>query len=206
MFLNHFKMSDHPFQERPPMDWILRDIRISQCLARLDYFSAQGALALLIGQTGVGKSTVLRLFIETLSKSRYRPLYLHFTGVSSSALLRLIVTELGEVPKRGKDSLFLQILERCTKDDLTTVLLIDEAHLIDPVALTDLRLLVSSAVDTNLPLKILLAGQDPLARLLFSQFPHGPGPQSLRALPPLSPHQRSNLSLHRCQDGLGRKQ
>jgi general secretion pathway protein A len=113
MFLNHFKMTDHPFQERPPMDWILRDPRLSESLARLEYFSRQGTLAVLIGQTGVGKSTLLRLFIHALSKNRYRPIYLHFTGVSPSALLRLIVAELGEVPKRGKDNLFLQILERC---------------------------------------------------------------------------------------------
>jgi len=166
MFLNHFKMSGHPFQERPPMDWIQADERISQALARLEYFSQQGAIALVIGQTGVGKSTLLRRFMESLSRNRYRPVYLHFTGIPSSALLRLIVGRLGEVPRRGKDNLFLQILDRTKNPDLTTVFVIDEAHLIDPEALTDLRLLVSSAADTDLPVKIVLSGQEPLARLL----------------------------------------
>jgi general secretion pathway protein A len=148
------------------MEWILNDHRISQALARLEYFSQQGALALVIGQTGVGKSTLLRLFIQKLSKNRYRPVYLHFTGINSSALLRLIVTQLGETPRRGKDALFLQILDRTRNGDLTTILIIDEAHLIDPQALTDLRLLVSSALDTDIPLKIVLSGQESLARLL----------------------------------------
>jgi general secretion pathway protein A len=166
MFLNHFKMNAHPFQERPPVEWILNDNRISQSLARLDYFAGQGTLALVIGQTGVGKSTLLRLFIQNLAKNRYRPIYLHFTGIPSSGLLRLIVTQLGEAPRRGKDNLFVQILDRTAKGDLSTLLIIDEAHLIDPQALTDLRLLVSSALDTDLPLKILLSGQESLARLL----------------------------------------
>jgi general secretion pathway protein A len=166
MFLNHFKMNGHPFQERPPIEWVLKDERISQSLARLDYFSEQGTLALVIGQTGVGKSTLLRLFIQNLSKNRYRPLYLHFTGVPSSGLLRLIVTKLGEVPRRGKDNLFLQILDRTANADLITLLVIDEAHLIDPQALTDLRLLVSSALDAEAPVKIVLSGQGPLAKLL----------------------------------------
>lgn len=166
MFLNHFKLNDHPFQERPPVEWILNDNRISQSLARLDYFASQGTLALVIGQTGVGKSTLLRLFIQNLGKNRYRPVYLHFTGIPSSGLLRLIVTQLGEAPRRGKDNLFVQILDRTAKGDLSTLLIIDEAHLIDPQALTDLRLLVSSALDTDLPLKILLSGQESLARLL----------------------------------------
>ncbi len=166
MFLNHFKMSDHPFQERPPMQWILNDNRLSQSLARLEYFSQQGNLALVIGQTGIGKSTLLRLFIQNLSKNRFRPLYLHFTGIPSSALLRLIVTQLGEAPRRGKDNLFLQILDRTRKGDLTTIIIIDEAHLIHPEALTDLRLLVSSALDTDVPIKIVLSGQESLAKLL----------------------------------------
>jgi len=166
MFLNHFKMNGHPFQERPPVEWILNDNRISQSLARLEYFARQGTLALVIGQTGVGKSTLLRLFIQNLSKNRYRPLYLHFTGIPSSGLLRLIVTQLGEVPRRGKDNLFVQILDRTAKGDLITLLIIDEAHLIDPQALTDLRLLVSSALDTDVPVKIVLSGQESLARLL----------------------------------------
>lgn len=166
MFLNHFKMNGHPFQERPPVQWVLNDNRISQSLARLDYFARQGTLALLIGQTGVGKSTLLRLFMQNLSKNRYRPLYLHFTGIPSAGLLRLIVSQLGEAPRRGKDNLFLQILDRTAKEDLSTILIIDEAHLIDPQALTDLRLLVSSALDTDAPVKIVLCGQEPLARLL----------------------------------------
>ena len=43
MFLSHFKMNDHPFQEHPPVEWVLKDNRISQSLARLDYFSQQGS-------------------------------------------------------------------------------------------------------------------------------------------------------------------
>jgi general secretion pathway protein A len=166
MFLNHFKMSDHPFQERPPMEWILKDQRISQALARLEYFSLQGNVALIIGHTGVGKSSLLRVFIHNLSKNRFRPLYLHLTSTTPCALLRLIVTHLGEAPRCGKDRLFLQIIERCRQNEITTVLIIDEAHLITASALTDLRLLVSSALDNDLPIKIVLSGQEPLARLL----------------------------------------
>lgn len=166
MFLNHFKLSVHPFQESPPISWILKDHRLSRSLAGLDYFSRQGNFALVMGQTGVGKSSLLRVFIQNLSKNRFRPIYLHLTGISPNALLRLIVTQMGETPRCGKDRLFLQILDRCKQNDLTTILIIDEAHLIDPAALTDLRLLVSSAVDTELQIKIVLSGQESLARLL----------------------------------------
>jgi len=166
MFLNHFKMSAHPFHEHPPVNWILKHEPFTQALARLHYFALQGTFALMIGQTGVGKSSLLRVFMQDLSKNRYRPLYVHFTDINAHAFLRLIVNQLGEAPRRGKERLFLQIIERIKKTDLTTLMIIDEAHLIDPEALTDLRLLVSSAMETTLPLKIILCGQDPLAHLL----------------------------------------
>jgi general secretion pathway protein A len=45
-------------------------------------------------------------------------------------------------------------------------LIFDEAHLLDGDALTDLRLLISSALDVRPPLKMLLVGQEPLRAVL----------------------------------------
>ena len=42
------------------------------------------------------------------------------------------------------------------------MLIIDESHLIAPQTLVDLRLLVSTGMDANLPLKIILSGQESL--------------------------------------------
>ena len=60
MFTNHFKMTGQPFVERAPVEQILRDERIQQGLARLQYFVYQGEIAVLTGQAGIGKSTLLK--------------------------------------------------------------------------------------------------------------------------------------------------
>jgi len=166
MFLSHFNMTQNPFTERPPIEWLLKDERTAQGLARLEYFAQEGLVALLLGQTGVGKSSLLRLFLHALSKNRYNTRYVHLTHLCARGLLRLIVSELGEAPAFGKDRLFTQILEHVRKTDATTILVLDEAHLIDPGALTDLRLLLSSAIESGPTLKIVLSGQDPLRDLL----------------------------------------
>lgn len=168
MFLTHFKMSDHPFCEKPPIQWLLADNRFDQALARLTFFQQQGNIALITGQTGIGKSSLIRLFKQQLPQNLYHPIYLHLTNISPSSFLRLVVTKLGESPKFGKDRLFLQIIERIRKNEIDTVLIIDEAHLIASQTLTDLRLLVSSGIDTNFPLKIVLSGQEVLGTLLKS--------------------------------------
>lgn len=155
-------MSAHPFAENPPIDWLLTDSRFEQALARMKFFLEQGRLSLITGQTGVGKSSLLRMVRQTMPQNRYTPIYLHLTSVSAGAFLRLIVTELGEPPRFGKDRLFLQIVERIKKNDTETVMIIDEAHLISAQTLVDLRLLISNGVDADLPLKIILCGQESL--------------------------------------------
>lgn len=165
MFLNHFDLTAHPFAEKPPIDWLLRDERTDQALARLKFFEQQGAIALIIGQTGLGKSSLLRLFIQELPHNRYHPVYLHLTPLNANAFLRLIVTKLGEKPLMGKDRMLLQILDRININDKCTLFIIDEAHLIDPKILTDLRLLISS-IDQEVSLKIILCGQESLNQIL----------------------------------------
>jgi general secretion pathway protein A len=162
MFTRHFKMTAHPFLESTPTDRILKDERITEGLARLEYLAAAGTLALITGPTGVGKSSLLKLFLGSLSRNRYHPVYVYLTHVGATGLLKLIVSAMGERPKLGKDRLFLQILEKARQTEPTTLLVLDEAHLIESEALTDLRLLISSVLDDGPPLKIVLSAQEAL--------------------------------------------
>lgn len=165
MFLDHFSLLSHPFAENPPIDWLLRDEYTDRALAGLKFFQQQGAMALIIGQTGLGKSSLLRLFMHDLPHNRYHTLYLHLTALNANAFLRLMVTKLGEKPQMGKDRMLLQILERIRQNDKCTLFVVDEAHLLEPKTLVDLRVLISS-IDENLSLKILLCGQEKLSQTL----------------------------------------
>jgi general secretion pathway protein A len=100
MFTTHFKMKIQPFCESISAQQILQDERMTQGLARLQYMASQGTIALITGQTGVGKSTLIKLFLSNLPQKQYQPVYVHFSHVRASSLLKLIVTELGEVPKQ----------------------------------------------------------------------------------------------------------
>jgi general secretion pathway protein A len=165
MFLNHFSLHSHPFVENPPIEWLLRDEHTDRVLAGLEFFTQQGAIALIIGQTGLGKSSLLRLFLNDLSHNRYQTLYLHLTPLNANSFLRLMVSKLGEKPQLGKDRMLLQILERIHQNDKCTLFIVDEAHLLEPQTLIDLRVLISS-IDEKLSLKILLCGQEKLSQTL----------------------------------------
>ena len=166
MFTTFFKMRTQPFAERIAPEKIIKNEYMCQGLARLQYMAAEGTIALITGQTGVGKSALIRLFLANLPHNHYLPIYIYFTHLKAFGLLRLIVTELGEIAKITKERLFLQLKEKLSKINLTVLLIIDEAHLLDSDIITDLRLLVSSALDNAPPLKIILAGQERLKNQL----------------------------------------
>ncbi len=140
-------------------------------LARLNYLVDHAALGLVTGPTGAGKSALLKRFLHDLSRQQCESVYCHFTHLTSVGLLKLLVSQMGEVPRRGKERLFEQILQHASRTECTLLVVIDEAHLLDGEALTDLRLLVSSAIDIAPPLKLLLVGQDTL-RATLKQSQH----------------------------------
>lgn len=166
MFTNHFKMSAHPFREKTASEFILRDERMAQGLARLDFLLHHGSLALITGDEGVGKSTLVRLFMDSLAKNRYRTIYVHLTHLNAVAFLRLLLSSMGEVPRRGKERVLMQIMNRSQSGDLTTLFLIDEAHLLDPDALLDLRLLLSSPGPEANGCKMVLIGHPDIKKEL----------------------------------------
>lgn len=165
MYQDHFQLQQQPFSEHAAASSLWIDGRMKEALARLTYLLNHATLGLVTGPSGVGKSALLKCFLNQLPQ-RCEAVYCHLTHLPSAGLLKVIVSQLGEVPRRGKDRLFEQIYQAAKRTEGTLLLVIDEAHLLDSEALTDLRLLVSSAVDVAPPLKILLVGQHSLRAVL----------------------------------------
>lgn len=165
MYQEHFQLKRQPFSEHAAVNSLWIDQRMKEALARLTFLVDHAALGLVTGPSGVGKSALLKCFLDQLPQ-RCEAVYCHLTHLPSSGLLKVLVAQMGEVPRRGKDRLFDQIYQAAKRAEGTLLLVIDEAHLLDGEALTDLRLLVSSAIDVAPPLKILLVGQQALRAVL----------------------------------------
>lgn len=165
MFTTHFQMTAHPFPARPPLEAIWRDARILQALARLQVFLQYELAAVITGDDGVGKSSLIRLFMDSLTTKRITPVYLHLTQINPCALLKLLVHALGEKPAHSKDRVLMQIAAKITTSERQVVCIVDEAHLLQEEALVDLRLLLSGACDTG-QLKLLLVGHSRLNKEL----------------------------------------
>jgi general secretion pathway protein A len=166
MYLEHLQLKSQPFAEHATVSALWQDQRMDEGLARLEYLVQSGQLGLITGPSGVGKSALLKRFLHGLLPQHCQALYCHLSHLPSAGLLKLVVTQLGETPRRGKERIYEQILERAARAEGALLLVFDEAHLLDGDVLTDLRLLISSALDVRPPLKLLLVGQEPLRAVL----------------------------------------
>jgi type II secretory pathway predicted ATPase ExeA len=159
-------MTEIPFSEKPPIDGILKDDRISQGLANVGYLASNATFGLITGIAGVGKSSLIRLFIDAHKTKSFKLIYMHHTHLKALPFLKILVAALGEIPAYGKERVFNQIQSKIKESNLSTIVLIDEAHLLESDAFIDLRLLVSSALDEFDGLKIVLFGHPDIKKEL----------------------------------------
>ena len=124
---------------------------------------------LLTGDPGVGKTLALRRFADSLSETRYRPVYTPLSTLRGSDVLRHI-NQLLALPNRpSKAGLFTQIqreiIDSHEQKGRTVILIIDEGHLLQTPALHELRLLTNFRMDSFDPFILILAGQTDLKRI-----------------------------------------
>lgn len=166
MYLEHFQFRGPPFSEHAAAAALWQDARMKEGLARLEFLLAMGELGMVTGPSGVGKSALVKRFLHGLASQQCETVYCHLAHLPSAGLLKVIAAQLGESPRLGKHRAYEQILDRAQRAEGTLLLILDEAHLLTSESLTDLRLLISSALDVGPPLKILLVGQDALRGLV----------------------------------------
>jgi len=143
-----------------------------QCRARLDFVRRERGFAAVIGDWGVGKTTILRSDMQRLAPSSFQPLYAavpHLTN-PTVAMASTLLEELGEKVPHLNPARCLQKLNRTLaatydKGRLPYVV-IDEAHLLDDRNLLLLKPLLNYHMDSRLSLVLVLAGGAELARRL----------------------------------------
>lgn len=128
-----------------------------------------GAVAVLTGPVGTGKSTALRAFLSELDPAQHAVLYVGYTA-SDRALFREIAQGLGLSPAYLKGDLVVQLhtaIEHAWMGKgRRTLLVVDDAHLLSDALLVELRQMLNFQMDSATPLGLVLVGQPPLrARL-----------------------------------------
>jgi general secretion pathway protein A len=122
------------------------------------------------GEVGVGKTTILRSYLEGVAKQKTKVIYIFNTNVSFKNLLKTIYKELGLVAKTGDIVEMLndlyQILMEEYKQGNTVLLIADEAQNMPVETLENLRMLSNLETSNDKLLQIVLIGQQEFEEIL----------------------------------------
>ena len=169
-----YGFTSSPFGKDIAAAALLRYAQFDELADYLGYVAEEGAIGLLTGEVGVGKSTAIRAFLAQLDDRLYHVCYVGNTEATRSVLRQLA----GSFGMRAahlqgdlKDDLHVRIANMWSEHHKRTLLVVDEAQAFGAKALAELRLLTSFQCDSASPLALVLAGQ-PMLRAQLKQLPN----------------------------------
>ena len=159
-----------PFDKNLPLKLLFLSRQIKELFDQLKHFLHRRGIALITGEIGSGKSTTLRAFTEQLDKTAYDLAYIPDPTIGIRGILNSTAIQLnlqGGYFKWQLVEILKHHIEKNAHDfNKTTLLMIDEAQLLEPKTLEELRLFTNFKIDSQTPLNLLLSGQPDLKRTL----------------------------------------
>ena len=176
-YLAFFGFSKEPFGADIGIADILKTPELASIQNRLDYVLRLGAIGLVTGEVGSGKSTALRYALEHLHPSAYRSLYLTATSGSILEFYRQFMEVLGLHLSSNSKVTMLRMIKKeivnlvCDKK-MKIMLVVDEASLIRLEVFAELHTICQFEKDSKPWLPLILSGQNNLVDKLTYQTSH----------------------------------
>lgn len=146
---------------------ILRTPEMIDIEQRFAYVIGLGAIGLVTGEVGSGKTTALRYALDQLHPSEYRPLYVTASTGSIIEIYRQFIDALDIHLTSNSKSLLVkeikkEIIDYVREKKMKIVLVIDEASLLRLEVFAELHTICQFEKDSKPWLPIILAGQSNL--------------------------------------------
>jgi general secretion pathway protein A len=168
MYKAFYNLKRNPFEITPDPSFLFPTKRHNEALAALYYgVRRHKGFVVLTGEVGTGKTLLLRCLLQLLKKSNDVAYAYVFNGrLSPLEFLQYVAGDLGlPSSNKNKSELLLElagyVIARSQKN-LTTVLVVDEAHHLSADILEEIRLLTNLETAQEKLLQILLVGQPEL--------------------------------------------
>jgi type II secretory pathway predicted ATPase ExeA len=166
MYEQFFEMERTPFQNTIPADALFISEKHKEILGRLGYAAGGNMFAVVTAGVGVGKSTLVRKFTQTLNPEKYTVLYLADSKLTPRWFCKGMPDQLGIEAKfyRGdaKRQLHKQLAVIRGIHHKNVIVVVDEAHLLDRETLEEVRFVLNTDMDSMNPMGLVLVGQPEL--------------------------------------------
>ena len=163
-----FGLKRQPFVADLDRNHILETKDLLAAADRLEYAISLGAIALVTGEVGSGKSTALRWATGRLHPSQYRVLWITATSGSILEFYRQLLAELDINTASSSRAVLTRLIKTKIIDlvqgkKLRPVLIVDEASLLRLDVFSELHTIIQFEGDSKPWLPVVLAGQVNLA-------------------------------------------
>jgi general secretion pathway protein A len=171
MYSRFYNLKKEPFHVTPDPEFFYLSPTHKEALASIIYGVTAGkGFIVITGEVGVGKTTVLRSYLERINGKKSRIVYVFNPNISFKELLQNIFQELNIDPKTGDINQMVTrlhhlMIDEC-KEGRSIVLLIDEAHNMPLQTLENLRMLSNLETSSDKLMQIVLVGQPEFEEIL----------------------------------------
>lgn len=170
MYRKHFGMTCHPFAKEIQTEQLFPSIALGETAVRLGHLLEMRGIGLATGDSGSGKTTIVRKVLSELHTGLYRVVYVTLSTGNVMDTYKSIAWELGLSPERSRAALFRQLRQEVTRlvseVRCRPIVVIDEAQHLRSDVLEDLRLLTNYQMDSENRLALLFVAHPELRRRL----------------------------------------
>ncbi len=173
MYKRFYNLRRNPFDITPDPSFLFPTTKHNEALAALYYgVKRRKGFVVLTGEVGTGKTVLVRCLLQLLSHTHTAYAYMFNPRLTPMEFLQYIAGDFQMATAGKSKSELLLDLSTYTiarhEKDLTTVLVIDEAHHLSVDVLEEVRLLTNLETGDAKLLQILLVGQPELDEKLDS--------------------------------------
>ncbi|GJL56961.1 MAG: hypothetical protein NPIRA02_40930 [Nitrospirales bacterium] len=171
MYLAYYGLKKEAFHSTPDPNFLFLSSSHKEALGAIVYgVEKRKGFIEIVGEVGVGKTTIIRAFLEEHSAPNHKAIYIFNPIVSYHGLLAAIFRELNLIPVHDDVAEMVYQLQEALikiyKEDGTVVLIIDEAQNMPIETLENLRMLSNLETSTEKLMQVVLVGQPELETLL----------------------------------------
>jgi type II secretory pathway predicted ATPase ExeA len=169
-YLAKFGLEYNPFSKNLQSNMFLELNDVKQLLFRLKHLQDNKGIGLITGDPGIGKTTIVRYWCNTLNKSLYKIIYIQHSTISVQEFYKTLAYEFGIEPSFSKRKNFNNIQDEINRlsieKRITPIILLDEANYLSSGILNDFKLLFNFDMDSKDRFILLLIGQNTIRSAL----------------------------------------
>jgi type II secretory pathway predicted ATPase ExeA len=173
LFEDFYSFANTPFTRNIPVESLFNSNIVEEVTSRLEFVADRQQFALVVGDCGTGKTTIIRKFQASLNPDKYRVLYVSDSQMTPRNFYTILLEQFGVTAhyyrSDAKRQLHKEIELLKSAHKIKPIVVTDESHLFRREMLEEIRFTLNYKYDSVSPMALILVGQSELLDTLKRQ-------------------------------------